>query len=354
MFAGGISPVLHSKVANLDKLDRTPVLTTRTFPIRFDQTSGDIVYPSLAYPERGWILPTWAAACLSVGIPLAVYAAAQVRMRSAWDADGAVMGTVWAVLLATLFQVCVKTAVGGLRPYFLDVCKPDLAQLARVPGRDATGLNGVGFGRIMYTADVCTERDPAVLRNAMTSFPSGHSAAGFAGYGFLHLWLNARLKAWADYRPALWKLLATLAPLLGALLNACLLNANEAHHWYDILAGCLIGVAMALAAFRATHAAVWDPRYNHLCLHPRHAFLYGADDTCVDYAGRTLTARVGWGGDRAWVGSPRQDEAAVAAGVGTDGTAENSFMSLHNSAVASFRARGRRRRYRHDGHPASI
>ncbi|KAF4121868.1 LOW QUALITY PROTEIN: diacylglycerol diphosphate phosphatase / phosphatidate phosphatase [Geosmithia morbida] len=278
-------------------LDRAPIPTKRTFPITFDTASGDVVYPDMAYPERGWLLPSWLAGFLALGIPLTVYSAAQVRMRSVWDADAAIMGTLWAVLLATFFQVVTKILVGGLRPYFLDVCRPDVSSISSAAG---DGLNGVGFNRIMYTVDVCTQSDPRLLRNAMTSFPSGHSAAGFAGYGFLHLWLNARLKVWADYRPALWKLLAVMMPLFIAFLNACLLSVDAAHHWYDIVVGSIIGVVMALAAYRATHAALWDSRYNHLCLRAREAFIYNADAD-VDYSGRTLTGKVGWGDDRTWV-----------------------------------------------------
>lgn len=237
---------------------------------------------------------------MSIGLPIVVYSLAQIRLRSAWDADAAIMGTIWAVLLATLFQVTTKVLVSGFRPSFLSVCKPDLS-LLQDPYHNATGLNGVGFRQVMYTTEICTETDPLLLRNAMTSFPSGHSAAGFSGYGFLHLWLNSKLKTWADYRPAFWKLVVTMLPLLAAFLNACILTVDAAHHWYDALAGSAIGSVMAVAAYRATHAAVWDWRYNHLRLNASEAFTYNVDDNLNDNAGLTLTGKAGWGRNRNWV-----------------------------------------------------
>ena len=290
------------------QINALPVPLTRTFPITFDE-SGNIVNPDLAYPYRGWIIPSWLSGLISFIIPYSVYLLAQIRLRSAWDASNALMGTAWSVLLATVFQVVLKSLTGGLRPSFLEVCMPDI-ELAKDPAHNKTGLNGVGFHNIMYTIEICTQTDKDKLHTAMTSFPSGHSSAGFASFGFLFLWLNSKLKVWADYRPAFWKMVATVLPLLAALTNACILTVDMAHHWYDILGGSVLGCAMALVSYRATYAAVWDPRYNHLPLHGREAFVYGADT--VDYAALTLTRKVGWGGKRDWLRDDPGDERADA------------------------------------------
>lgn len=45
------------------------------------------------------------------------------------------------------------------------------------------------------------------------------------------------------------------------------------HHWYDVLAGGIIGTVMATIAFRQTFAAVFDFRFNHLLL-PRTTSLF--------------------------------------------------------------------------------
>lgn len=249
-------------------------------------------------------------------IPLLVYALAQLRIRSVWDLNSAVLGTIWAVLLATLFQLALKLIVGGFRPYFLEVCRPDISRALEGNG---TGLDGSGFHQIMYTVDICTQTDARLLRNAMTSFPSGHSASCFAGFGFFFLWLNSKLKVWADYRPAFWKLLLTMAPLILAMVNACVLTVDAAHHWYDILGGTVIGIITAFAAYRSMYAAVWDWRYNHLSLHGKDAFLYGRHDE-VDYSGRTLTRKADWGGKRHWL----RDEASTARGTSSSLVGDNA------------------------------
>lgn len=265
---------------------------TRTFPITFSH-SGDIIFPEWAYPYRGWIIPSWLSGVVSIGGPIVIFIVAQVRVRSIWDLNAAIMGSIWSVLLASLFQVVVKQLIGGFRPHFLDVCKPDLSRA----WRNKTGLNGVGFQQVMFTTEVCTQTDAMKLKLAITSFPSGHSTAAWAGFGFLFLWMNAKLKVWADHRPAFWKLSLTLLPLLVSVCIACSLTIDAAHNWYDIVAGSVIGIVMSLAAYRASYAAVWDWRFNHIPLQPREAFVYsGSRD--ADLATQTFTRSVGWGGKR--------------------------------------------------------
>lgn len=274
-----------------------PVPSTRTFPINFS-TSGDIIYPQWAYPYRGWILPAWLSGAISIAGPIAMYLLAQIRIKSAWDASNAIMGTAWACLLGSLFQVIIKQLIGGFRPYFLDVCMPDIS---RAKHHNETGLNGVGFQNVMYTIEVCTQKDPFMIKNAITSFPSGHSTAAFAGFGFLFLWLNAKLKVWADHKPEFWKLALTLVPLLGGVMIACSLTIDAAHNWYDIVGGSVIGIVMALASYRASYAAVWDWRWNHIPLQQTESFYFGAEGD-IDFA-YTLTRSAGWGSRRNWLDS---------------------------------------------------
>ncbi|PHH61013.1 hypothetical protein CDD81_979 [Ophiocordyceps australis] len=280
----------------------SPVFVTRTFPISFNGTSGDIVYPQLAYPDRGWIIPSWLAGIISIGAPIVVYLAALFKIQCLWDATASIMGSIASVLLASLFQVTIKQLVGGFRPYFLTVCMPDAHRLRHDASLNRTGLNAVGYHQLMYSTDVCTQPDGRKLKNAITSFPSGHSTAAFAGFGFLFLWLNAKLKVWADHRPAFWKLALTMVPLLTATVFACILTVDAAHNWYDVLAGSVIGGLAALAGYRWSYAAVWDWRWNHVPLRRREPFDYEA----VHHDGRlTLGRAAGWGGG----GAGRRDSA---------------------------------------------
>jgi diacylglycerol diphosphate phosphatase/phosphatidate phosphatase len=218
-----------------------------------------------------------------------------VRIRSFWDANNGVMGAAYSLILATLFQVVIKQLTGGFRPYFLQVCRPDVSRAAT---HDTTGLNGVGFQQVMYTADVCTNPDQSAIKNAMTSFPSGHSTAAFAGFVYLFLWMNAKLKVWGNYRTSIWWLALLFAPLLGAVLQACVLTVDQAHNWYDILAGAVIGTAMAFASYRVMYASVFDWRYNHIPLRRNKMFDY-VPEIGPGYMERDVfMKRLGWGRKR--------------------------------------------------------
>ncbi|GAA5970336.1 hypothetical protein JCM3765_003047 [Sporobolomyces pararoseus] len=225
---------------------------TRSFPITF--SDGQIVYPEVAYPLRKNIIPIWAAALIAFFVPFVSFSLVQIRVRNFEDFNTAVLGVLFSLINAACFQVFIKWLIGGLRPHFLAVCAPNI-----------TGVVGSGFQNIMFDRSVCTG-DKNEINDSLESMPSGHSTAAWAGLLFLSLYLNGKLKIFADYRPQFWKMLAFFAPLLGAFLIAGSLTIDEYHHWYDVLIGSLIGSASALAAYRMSYASIWDFRFNHLPL----------------------------------------------------------------------------------------
>lgn len=248
----------------------------------------------MAYPNRQWIISPVLSAVISAVIPACIILLAQIRIRSFWDANNAILGLLYSLILSALFQVIMKQLIGGFRPYFLSVCQPDVS---RAQSHNATGLNAVGFRQIMYTVDVCTNPDKVELQTAMTSFPSGHATAAFAGYIFLFLWMNAKLKVWANFQPSFYWLALLLAPLLAAALMAAALTIDQAHNWYDILAGIAIGTIVAFMSYRVCYAAVWDWRYNHIPLTRDNAFNYDvAASLMPEYMERAVwTRKLGWG-----------------------------------------------------------
>ncbi|KAK3331104.1 phosphatidic acid phosphatase type 2/haloperoxidase [Apodospora peruviana] len=277
--------------ATSQALYSAPLVPIRTFPITFD-ASGDIVFPQFAFPDRGWIISPRDSGLISALVPIAVILLAQIRIRSFWDLNNGIFGVLYSLIIGTLFQVIIKMLIGGMRPYFLDVCQPDLSRAA---SHNTTGLNGVGFHHIMYSVDVCTNPDKSAIKNAMTSFPSGHSTAAFAGFVFLFLWLNAKLKVWSNHQSSFYWLALLFAPLLGAALMACALTIDQAHNWYDILGGSVIGTVSAFAAYRVLYAAIWDWRYNHIPLTRRRAFDYTAGLTPENMERATWVRKLGWG-----------------------------------------------------------
>ncbi|WVW80801.1 hypothetical protein I302_102788 [Kwoniella bestiolae CBS 10118] len=234
---------------------------TRSFPVF--NIDGSIAYPEFAYPLRKNIIPIWLAALLAFIVPFAFFALFQIRIRNLNSFLGTTMGLLESLITAAVFQVFHKWLIGGLRPHFLDVCKPDVSQLVQ---------SGDGFRQIMYTRAICTG-DPDEINDSLESWMSGHSTAAFAGFVYLFFYFNAQLKVMADHRPAYWKMILTIAPLLGASLIAASLTIDEYHNWYDCVGGALTGTLCAIIAYRKTFAALWDFRFNHIML-PRSTSLF--------------------------------------------------------------------------------
>lgn len=304
-----------------------PPAPTRSFAI--DYTDRSVVFPQFAYPMREEIVPIWAAAMLAALVPIVVILFMQIRIRSFWDVNNGVLGLLYSLITAAVFQVFIKWLIGGLRPHFLDVCKPDLSRASNAPGVKGAGYNGAGYTGIFYTSQVCTGNQREI-NDALESMPSGHTTAAFAGFVYLYLYLNAKLKVFANYHPALWKLVALYAPLLGACLIGGALTIDEYHNWYDVLAGAVIGTAFAFSSYRMVYAAVWDWRFNHIPLNRGAPFAYSLE---AELADAVWTRKVGWGpggaggfgmaggqpGAHGGFGGHHANGAGVGAGVGTGG-----------------------------------
>lgn len=227
----------------------------RLFAVHF--RNDEIVHPDLSYPIRKDIIPIWLAALLAFAIPFLFIMIMQARVRSFNDVNTAIMGLLYSLVTAAVFQVFIKWLIGGLRPHFLAVCKPNMSM--------ANAGTGRGFEGLLFDRSICTGREKDV-NDALESMPSGHSTAAFAGLIYCSLYLNGKLKIFANYRPQYWKFVLFYVPVLAAVLISSSLTIDHYHHWYDILAGALIGTMFALGAYRCQYASVWDYRFNHIPL----------------------------------------------------------------------------------------
>ncbi|KAK8040756.1 acid phosphatase/Vanadium-dependent haloperoxidase [Apiospora phragmitis] len=263
---------------------------TRSFAVQF--SDGEVVHPDFAYPLRKEIIPIVAAALLAAFIPIIVILICQIRVRSFWDVNNGVIGLLYSLITAAVFQVFVKWLIGGLRPHFLNVCKPDVTRASNAPGVKGAGYNGAGFTGIYYTSEICTG-DPKEINDSLESMPSGHTTAAFAGFVYLYLYLNAKLKVFSNYHPAMWKLVVIYAPILGACLIGGALTIDEYHNWYDVFAGAVIGTVMAFSAYRMVYASIWDFRFNHIPLNRGTPFPYTGG---AELAHAMFTRKAGWGG----------------------------------------------------------
>jgi diacylglycerol diphosphate phosphatase / phosphatidate phosphatase len=146
---------------------------SRSFPVTF--RDGEIVYPEFAYPLRAEIIPIWEAALLASLVPIAVILLMQIRVRSFWDTNNAVIGLLYSLIAAAVFQVFIKWLIGGLRPHFLSVCDPDPALLI---------AGGTGFQSVMFQRNICRGNIDEI-DDSLESMPSGHSTAAWAGFLYL-------------------------------------------------------------------------------------------------------------------------------------------------------------------------
>ncbi|TDZ19585.1 Lipid phosphate phosphatase 1 [Colletotrichum orbiculare MAFF 240422] len=267
-----------------------PPAPNRSFAVTF--ADGEVVYPQFAYPMRNEIIPIWLAAFLASVIPIVIILLMQIRIRSFWDVNNAVIGLLYSLITAAVFQVFIKFLIGGLRPHFLEACQPDLSRVTSNQGGIArSGYSAAGFQSLYVTKEVCTG-DMKEINDSLESFPSGHTTAAFAGFVYLYLYLNAKLKVFSDYHPSMWKMIVIYIPILGAVLIGGALTIDEFHNWYDIFAGAAIGIVFAFSSYRMTYAAVWDFRFNHIPLNRGQAFSYGPDAELYD---AVFTRKAGWG-----------------------------------------------------------
>ncbi|KAI0020472.1 phosphatidic acid phosphatase type 2/haloperoxidase [Xylariomycetidae sp. FL0641] len=267
--------------------NRGAPIFTRTFPLTVGTSIGyqTVVSPAQAYEARPQIIHSALNGVMGVGIPLTVILLLQIRLRNFWDTNNAIFGLLYACLAATTFQVFIKWLVGGLRPNFYDVCRPK-------PSRALGG--GVGYQNYMWTSDVCTAKHDRRLWNAMQSFPSGHATSITAGMLFLFLYLNAKLKVFANYNPSLWKLLVLYLPILVAVVCCGLLTIDHSHNWYDILAGAIIGAVFALSAYRMVYASIFDWRVNHIPLHRGRGRSWKRNQKGLNLPDLVVTRRADW------------------------------------------------------------
>lgn len=253
-------------------------IPSRSFPI-YSQ-NGDIVYPQFAYPLRKNIIPIWVAILLASLIPLLIIFLTQFRIRSFWDANNAITGLLYSLIIAGVFQVFLKWLIGGLRPHFLTVCEPIIPTRAPIKARYGPRI-------IMYDRNVCTG-DKRQINNSLESFPSSQSTVAFSGFVYLAIYLNAKLKIWSNYHSAMWKMALLWSPILIASLISASLTIDGFHNWYDCLVGGIIGTVMSLSAYRMVFASIWDYHNNHIPLNRHAPFSTGR-------SGLTATRKAGWG-----------------------------------------------------------
>lgn len=123
----------------------------------------------------------------------------------------------------------LKIFSGEHRPHFIDTCRPDF----------------ICMGNEYVTTYTCTNTDyrPYFIRDASKSFPSGHSSTSVFASIFVIWYLQKRIPKISSEmaRPlcqglvALWGIFCPMSRII-----------DNRHHWWDVLAGSLIGAGAAV------------------------------------------------------------------------------------------------------------
>ncbi|KAG4429791.1 hypothetical protein IFR05_014727 [Cadophora sp. M221] len=233
----------------------------------------------LSYPWIKEPIPTWACGVVVVLVPMLVITLFQLKLRSLWDFHAGLTGTLKATVSSTVIATILKHFIGGFRPHFMQVCKPDMGKI----------WGGTSQLQGFFNSSACTA-DPHAVNRAIQGFPSGHTTSAFAAAMFLTLYLNAKLKAFADHASEFWVFIVTIMPLFLASLIGGSMYISYQHHAYEVVIGMVIGIVVGTLGYRSAYAAAFDFRYNHIPLPPfgaRTRFAYGINSRNVSTAGIT-------------------------------------------------------------------
>ncbi|KPI83699.1 phosphatidic acid phosphatase protein-like protein [Leptomonas seymouri] len=145
----------------------------------------------------------------------------------------------WAVGLEVCIMAALKIYAGRLRPDYLD------------------RLRIAGYTRSMESLP-SPQKDPQFycqlmndhpsLKEGRLSFPSGHSSTSFSVFTVMSFFCVAYLRPFAR-QASFTRLLVCLCPLVVPAMCAVSRTRDNKHHFSDIIAGSLIGVACAMVSF---------------------------------------------------------------------------------------------------------
>jgi len=177
-------------------------------------------------------------------VPLGAILGSYALTRDQTDLTTATLVTTLATPLTGVLTNIIKLAVGRPRPDFVFRCWPD----GTVP------LDAFTSSELPCTGD----RD--VVMEGRKSFPSGHSSFSFATWGFVFLYLSGKLGTFRHSEPGqTWKLLLSLSLLVAPLMIAISRTADYHHHWQDVVAGSILGMAVVWLIYRQHYPSITSP-----------------------------------------------------------------------------------------------
>ncbi|XP_063684942.1 uncharacterized protein LOC134819102 [Bolinopsis microptera] len=160
-----------------------------------------------------------------------------------------VLATVYFTMLGACFMIVLvnstKNVAGHLRPYFIAACKPNETLVDELKSRGTTWVDE------NMSEVICTSKRSQKYR---WSFPSGHSAEAWYAMTLSILLVQYTQNIadkYAEFRLLILPVKATLQFLSFTFASATCISRtyDYHHHWWDVLAGSLFGVLVAVVIF---------------------------------------------------------------------------------------------------------
>lgn len=142
------------------------------------------------------------------------------------------------VMLLLVTEVA-KSLVGEPRPHFLDTCRPDLV------------TNCTPISNYIPSDYKCTNTDVSdwLVRDSVKSFPSGHASLSAYTAIFMMWFIQSRIPSNTTFLLVPW--LQCLC-LMWAMLCSFTRITDHRHHWWDVLAGFILGAIMAVFTVKSS------------------------------------------------------------------------------------------------------
>lgn len=142
-----------------------------------------------------------------------------------------------------------KRWVGRLRPHFMDVCKPDYSKISCT----SPGLTGTYYNKISTGGSFCTG-DPAEIKEARYSFPSGHASFSWYTMLFTIIYLEARFIV---IRLRYIKTLIQMSCFIAAFVTMLSRVSDYHHRGTDVIGGTILGAIVAIGITMFVGRVLW-------------------------------------------------------------------------------------------------
>ncbi|OHT08016.1 PAP2 superfamily protein [Tritrichomonas foetus] len=139
----------------------------------------------------------------------------------------AALGMTQTLCLTLIVTEALKVTVARPRPNYFSYC---------------------GYDNITQTC----QGKPSHRRDALLSFPSGHSSNSFSSATFLTLLMSFTFR-----NPEIWWILVKFLPVLSALFVSATRIIDHMHHVSDVVAGAILGIGVACMIFLSQYQRIF-------------------------------------------------------------------------------------------------